>query len=405
MSRIHKDWLPAFLDYAKHTEAPRYMHFWAGVAALAGCLRKRVWIDNFYFKWTPNFFILFVAPPGIVAKSTTADIGMDLLREVPGIKFGPDIVTWQSLVTSFAAAGESFQYPPDSGEWHPMSPLTLVSSELGNLLNPKDREMVNLFINLWDGRKRLDKQTKLSGNDTVESPWINMVACTTPHWIADNMPPATVGGGFTSRCIFVYADAKEKFVAYPGRHIPPDIYEKKASLVHDLEHISIALCGEYRLEPAAEAWGEKWYEQLWKSSRDKYDDDQMSGYIARKQTHMHKLAMVLAASQRDELILTVEDLQVADQMLETIEADMPKVFSRIGRTEDSMQAERFISFVAKKGKVKYEDAYKLVHSYFPDFRDFEGVVNGAIRSGCVQLQAGTDGFWFVAVKETKDASV
>ena len=28
-----------------------------------------------------------------------------------------------------------------------------------------------------------------------------------------------------------------------------------------------------------------------------------AGYLARKQTHSHKLAMVLAASQRDELVI------------------------------------------------------------------------------------------------------
>lgn len=391
--RNFKDWLPAFLEYASHTEAPRFMHFWAGVAAVAGCLRRKVWIDQEYFRWYGNFYIIFVAPPGVVSKSTTADIAMDLLREVPGIKFGPDVVTWQSLVTAFAQACESFQYPEDSGDWHPMSAMTLVASELGNLINPKDKEMVNLFITLWDGRKRLEKQTKMSGNDTVEAPWINMIACTTPHWIADNMPPATVGGGFTSRCIFVYADEKAKYIAYPKLHVPKGMALIREKLVQDLEHIALQLCGEYILTPAAIEWGEAWYMNLWKNARGKYDDDQMAGYVARKQTHMHKLAIVLAASCRDEMIITPEDLQTADQMLESIEADMGKVFSRIGRTEDSLQAERFISFIEKKGSVKYEEAYRQIHSYFPDFRDFEGIVAGAIRSGQVLLQQRTDGLW------------
>lgn len=393
LSRLLSDWIPAYLRYAEHTEAPRFMHFWSAVSAVAGCLRRKVWIENYYFRWTPNFFIIFVAPPGIVAKSTTADIAMDLLRDVPGIKFGPDIVTWPSLVTSFANASESFEWPDSSGDYYPMSAITLVSSELGNLLNPKDKDMVNLFINLWDGRKKLDKQTKMSGNDMVEAPWINMIACTTPHWIADNMPPATVGGGFTSRCVFVYADEKEKFIAYPGDHIPSDIKEMRHALIHDLEHISVTLCGEYKLEAAAKLWGESWYENLWKTAREKYDDDQMAGYLARKQTHMHKLAIVLAASQRDELEITELDLRVADKMLDEIEADMTKVFSRIGRTENSIQAERFITFIQRRGAIRYEEAYRLVHAQFPDFREFEAVLNGAIRSGQVMLESRADGYW------------
>lgn len=386
MARQLDDWLPAFQLYAQHTEAPSYMHFWSGVACVAGALRRKVWMDQFYFKWTPNFFIVFVAPPGIVSKSTTADLGMDLLREVPGIKFGPDIVTWQSLVTSFANASESFEFPVGSGDWHPMSPITLVASEMGNLINPQDKDMINLFINLWDGRKRLDKQTKMSGTDIVEAPWVNMIACTTPSWIAENFPASMVGGGFASRCIFIYGDEKSKYVAYPKYHVPQNIQAVRSALIHDLEHISLNLCGEYELAPAARVWGEKWYETMWKSARSLYTDDQMEGYVARKQTHLHKIAMVLAASRRDELVLTLEDLQTAEVMLTQMEEDMPKVFSRIGRSDVSIQSERFIAAIEKKGKVPYEEAYRLVHAFFPDFRDFEGVLNGAIRSGQIAVR-------------------
>lgn len=378
-----KDWLPAFLAYASHTESPKHMHFWAGVSAIAGALRRKVWIDQFYFRWSPNFFIIFVAPPGIVSKSTTADIAMDLLREVPGIKFGPDVVTWPALVSAFAAAGESFQL---GEEWHPMSPLTMVASELGNLINPQDRDMINLYINLWDGRKTLEKTTKMSGNDVVEAPWINLLGCTTPHWIADNMPAATVGGGFTSRCVFVYADKKERFVPYPKFAIRHDQDQQKADLIHDLEHISMNICGEYEMTQEAVVWGSAWYEHLWKHRPEHLNDDRLDGYIARKQTHMHKLAMIIAASQRDALIITDGDLMLADQMLTSAESDLEKVFSRIGRTEDSLQAERFITFVERKGDVSYQEAYRLIHSYFPDFRDFEGILSGAIRSGFVELR-------------------
>jgi hypothetical protein len=79
------------------------------------------------------FYIILVAPPGIVSKSTTAGIGMSLLKKVPDIKFGPDVVTWQALVTAFAESTMSFEY---QGEFYPMSALTIESSEFGNLLNP-----------------------------------------------------------------------------------------------------------------------------------------------------------------------------------------------------------------------------------------------------------------------------
>lgn len=396
MTRACKDWLAAFVKYASFTESPAIMHFWAGVGAVAGALRRKVWIDQHYFRWTPNFFIIFVAPPGIVAKSTTADISMDLLKEIPGIKFGPDVVTWPALVSAFAAASESFEF---QGEYVPMSPITLVASELGNLINPQDRDMVNLYINLWDGRKKLEKVTKMSGNDIVEAPWINMLGCTTPHWIADNMPPATVGGGFTSRCVFVYADKKEKYVAYPKFAVPADIAETRLALIHDLEHISLNLVGEYELDREAIAWGTEWYEKLWQSRPDNLEDDRLDGYVARKQTHMHKLAMILAASQRDELVILKDDLIVADTMLASTEADLGKVFSRIGRTEDSLQVERFLGYVRRKGKVSYDEAYRVIHASFPDFRDFEGILSGCLRAGYVRMDQVGNSFYIMALEQ------
>lgn len=378
------------------------MHFWAGVGAIAGALRRKVWIDMRAFRWSPNFFIIFVAPPGIVSKSTTADLSMDLLREVPGINFGPDTVTWPALITHMAKSCESFQY---GEEWIPMSPVTLVASELGNLLNPQDKDMVNMLINLWDGRKTLEKVTKMSGNDLIEAPWLNLLGCTTPHWIADNMPPATVGGGFTSRCVFVYAEKKENRRAYPDEFVPEDFLERRAKLIRGLEHIATNLVGPYTIIESARVWGREWYDKIWDTRPDHLDDDRLDGYLARKQTHMHKLAMVLAASQRDDLIITPDDLKLADAMLTATEADLGKVFSRIGKSEISLQVDRLISFVEKRGTVPYQDAYRMIHSHFPDFSDFEGVVTGAVRAGYLIYEQKGNQHYLTYVKSAANGNI
>jgi len=381
MPRNFPDWIPAYLEYASVTEAPKRMHFWSAVGTVAGALRRRVWIDMKRFQWYPSFYIIYVGPPGIVAKSTTIDIAMDLLRQVPGIKFGPNAITWQALVTAFAAASESFEY---RSEWHPMSPLTLAASELGSLLNLQDRDMVNLLIELWDGKKTYEKITKMSGNDIIEAPWINLQAGTTPHWVADNMPQAMIGGGLSSRCIFVYGDTKEKYIAYVDEMVGKGDDKLRLRLIQDLEQIAMLL-GPFVIDPAARKWGKDWYERFWRDATSRMDDMMLEGYAARKQTHLHKTAMVLSASRGNSLTITKEDLELANVMLEDIEADMHRVFSRIGRTEDSMQAERFIEFVRRKGSIPYAEAYKMIHIYFPDFRNFEGILSGAINSGQLRI--------------------
>ena len=384
--RNYPDWLLAYCDYASFTEAPRRMHFWSGVSAIAGALRRRVWLDMKSFKWYTNHYIILVAPPGIVSKTTTISIATSLLRSIPGIKFGPEVVTWPALVTSFAEANEQFD-ATGQGDWMAQCALTLESGEFGNLINPQDREMIDLLVTLWDAKQgAFNKKTKHSGSDTVENPWINLIACTTPAWIAGNFPEYVIGGGFTSRCVFVHCDTKEKLVALPDEAAPENFDQTQEKLRADLEYIAQNLVGRFKIAPDAREWTREWYKAHYANPPEHLHDERFAGYLARKQTHLFKLAMILSVSRGDSLTIEVSDLVIGLKMLKDLEEDMPKVFSKIGRSEASIHAERFVRFVHSRGAVPYEQAYNYVHLHFPNFRDFEGIVNGAIRSGQIMLE-------------------
>ncbi len=102
-----------------------------------------------YFKWHCNMYILLVAPPGIVSKSTTSNTAMSLARNIPSVHFGPDIVTWPALVSAFADVAETF---PLNDLMYTQCALTLEASEFGSLLDPQNREMVDVFVTLWDSK-------------------------------------------------------------------------------------------------------------------------------------------------------------------------------------------------------------------------------------------------------------
>jgi hypothetical protein len=373
------------------------MHYWSGVSALAGALRRHVWIDQGYFKWHPNFYIVLVAPPGVVSKSTTANIAMSLLRKIPGITFGPEAVTWQALVESFENSTETFQL---NGAYHIQSAITIESSEFGNLVDPSNREQIDFLVSLWDSKVGVfQKVTKGSGCNSVENPYINLIACTTPAWIAGNFPEYVIGGGFTSRCLFVYADEKEKFVAYPSLHMPKEMAEIQIALIQDLERIATQLIGPYAITQDGVAYGEEWYQLHWKNKPDELDDDRFSGYLARKQTHIHKTAMCIAAATHDNLVISRQDLEAANLAVSELERDMVKVFARIGRTQQSVQSERFIRFVQKRGRVSYGAAYQFIHSAFPSAKSFEDILAGAIKAGYIQMvNSPQGGFDLVAIK-------
>ncbi len=363
--RILNDWIKAYMEYSSFSEAPDKFHFWTAISTIAGALRRRVWIDQAYFQWTPNFYIIFVAPPGIVSKSTTLSIGMRLLRQIPGIHFGPDAVTWQALTESLANSTEEVDLTPgrESGKLsmdvnlQPMSCITIASSEFGTFMNPKDREMVDVLVSLWDGQLGVwEKRTKTSGSDVIANPWINIAACTTPSWIAGNFPDYMIGGGFTSRCVFVYADQKRKLVPYPSLHVPKNFKKMEEDLVHDLEILS-TFCGEVKLSEAAQEFGEAWYVDHFSTHHAELSNSRFAGYIARKQTHIHKIAMVLSASDgaAKPLIISKRHLEAASQIATTLEADMPRVFSQIGLIGITKHADEVLQLLKSFGKLERRD--------------------------------------------------
>lgn len=357
MERKLSNWIKSYMHYSGFSEAPDKMHFWVAVSTIAGALRRRVWIDQGYFQWTPNFYIILVAPPGIVSKSSTLSIGMNLLKQIEGIKFGPDAVTWQALTQALADSNEQVLMP--DGNYHAMSCITIASSEFGTFLNPNDREMTDVLVSLWDGQLGVwEKRTKTQGSDRIENPWINIAACTTPGWIAGNFPEYLIGGGFTSRCIFVFADTKRKLVAYPSAVLPPDFLELQNLLVHDLEIIS-TLRGSYSLTPEALEFGTNWYEGHYKNKPRHLDNERFAGYLARKQTHIHKLALILSAAAHNETEIRRPELEAAVQLVTAIEVDMPRVFDLIGVQGQAKFSNEVVSLMRSYKKLTQKELFRL----------------------------------------------
>ena len=365
------------------------MLFWTGISTIAGALRRRVWIDQKYFQWIPNFYVILVAPPGIVSKSTTANVGMNLLRQLKEIKFGPDVITWQALITSLSKATQA-DPDPRTGEFYPMSALTFCSDELGNLLNPNDRDLVDALVGLWDGKRGIfSKETKTSGSDTIENPFINIIGCTTPAWISGTFPEYLIGGGFTSRCVFIYADEKRQLVPYVDEVVPPKFEEMRQQLIHDLNMISM-MFGEFEITPKAREWGRDWYKAHWAKPPEGLSTDQFAGYIARKQTHLHKLSMVVSASESDDMKIEKKHLEISYEIANQIEADMPKVFSRIGQNDITRGSYQLVGAVERNPGITATELFLGVFRTL-SHKDFTEALNGAIVSRQIRtVQKGND---------------
>jgi hypothetical protein len=389
VARNFPHWLKAYCDFTATSEAPLDFHFWTGVSTVAAVLRRRVWKDELLFKWTPNFYIVFVGPAGIVTKSTTLNIGYQLLRAVPNISFGPDSMTWHGLARRFEAAVEYANYKDPLGKDHKilMSPLTCSISELGTFLRPDDKGLVSFLTDVWDGKERpFDHVTKDSGALKIENPWLNIIGATTPEWMQDNFPASMLTQGIGSRIVFVYGETKRHLTAYPSRaQKPADYHATEQKLIADLVEMS-KLVGPYDLTEDAYKWGEAWYARHHGNTRStSMASGRYGGYLARKQTHLHKLAMILAAAQRDALRIEQSDLELASSILENTEKSMIRVFENVGIVDEAKHVAEIVAMVRVYKWITAQELYRLCYNVMSE-RDFRQALKIAVEGDLLMVE-------------------
>jgi len=389
MARKFANWLKAYIHFTRDSESPTPFHFWTGVSTLAGALRRRVWIDMKKFQWTPNFYVILVGPPGVAAKSTSISVGMTLLSKVPGVRFGPESMTWQGLAKDFEDAIEHVNYvrPDGTKDIAAMSCLTISLTELGTFLHIDDDQLMSFLIRMWEGQKDTFRhKTKASGNVEVDNPWLNIIGATTPAWLKENFPEAMIGGGLTSRVVFVYGDKKRTLIPYPDEVIPTQEEQQlREDLITDLVEIS-KLAGPYQLSTFAREWGRAWY-----ADHNNPDlrpahlaSDRYGGYLARKQTHLHKFAIILAAAKRSQLIVEEDDLKEAEQIITENERDMLKVFQSIGVVHQSRHVQEIVSIVHFNGFITSKGLWSKSMNYMT-LKEFEDAVRAAVHGGLLEV--------------------
>lgn len=317
MPRKLPNWIKAYLVYTHESESPEVYHKWCAIGAIAGALRRKVFFDMGYFLVRTNMYTVLVGPAGRCKKSTAMRISRGMLKGVPGLNFTTDSTSRERLIIDMA---QTFHDAHSS--------MTAYSSEFASLFATSGVDMIVFLTDIYDSPDEWEHRTKTGGTNKIKAPYLNMIGGTTPDWISKAMPLDTLGIGLTSRITFVYEDTPR---IRPAR---PQLSEEQKMLlpllVEDLTKIS-TIHGEYKFDSEAT---DKEYDQWYQSqivNPNVSGDPRLNGYYARKPIHLLKLAMILSAAQRDETVITSEDLKLAHSLLEEIEDRMPKVFAAVGK--------------------------------------------------------------------------
>jgi hypothetical protein len=327
-------WLDAYLAYTAESESPEEYHLWVGISAIAGALRRQVFVDMGYFSLYPNMYIVLVGPAGRCKKSTAMRIGRGMLSQNPKLDFTTDSVTRERLIQDLSQAFKDGQ-----------SAMTAYSSEFASLLTSSGMDMVVFLTDIFDCPQEWSHKTKVGGTNKIKAPFLNLIGATTPDWISKAMPLDTVGIGLTSRIVFVFADTPRRKPPFPK--LTPEQKILGEMLAQDLIAIS-DIQGEYTFSPDALKAYEEWYEGRVEEPNTS-GDPRLAGYFERKPMHLLKLAMIVAASRRDEPVIELADLEGATELFRRIEERMPRVFAAVGKNPINADKEELYAYLLHTG--------------------------------------------------------
>lgn len=344
--RVLDDWLAGYIKYTEGTEPPLSYHTWAGISTIASVLQRRCFMQWGHNPVFPNNYVVIIGPSGQTRKGEALSLARPFLEHV-GIPIASNRITNEQL---FRYVGETVStYRGPDGEAKIQCAATIFSSELHVFLGQGNIDLLAALTDWYDCLPVWEYSTKHHGKDEITGLCINLLGATAPDWLPSILPHEAVGGGWTSRTIFVVEEYKGKVIPDPNEQGIDKKLEDK--LKKDLERIKL-LSGEFCFDPDALETYKQWYiaqEKGMKNGRFPVPDPKFSGYCARRATHIKKLAMCLSASRGDDLIVKLEDFERARVLLTTAEKKMPRAFRGLGRARFSDLTDGVLNYIMRRG--------------------------------------------------------
>lgn len=358
LKRKLPNWLAAFMEYTKNVETATIYRKWVGIMCLASALQRKVKVEwGVSLTFYPNLYIILVGKSA-TGKGTAMRPGLDIIKKVPNIRLSAQATSLQALISNLK--DNNLSDINDDGSMFFHSSMTVYSEEFTVFLGYKNNELISTLCNWYDCEEDWEYDTIKRQKEKVHGVWVNLIGGTTPELIRTSLPPDSIGGGLTSRIIFVYAEEPDMISIFPTQ-TEEDLMLFQC-LVDDLESIRL-LAGDF-------SWTQGFMD-LWADWRKKdldnppFHDPKFDGYCGRRKVHLMKLSMIMsAATEGNDLILTRDDLESAIQLLEEVENKMALTFRGMGKSDiaDLMFRANMYFKTAKTNEIPYKDFARYFES-------------------------------------------
>lgn len=350
MRQCKPSWIDTYLEYTSNQESPKSFHQWVGMSLISGMLKRNVWIPRVKYTTYPNLYVILVASSAKCRKSIALQLGRDILSAT---KKPPNIFA-QKITTE--ALIESLEEGNKKGTCHGI----IFASELSVFLGADAIRsgIIPALTDLYDSPKQWVYHTRGRGKETLKNVTLGMVAASTKDWLRSSIPVEAIGGGFTSRIIFVTEEGPSKLILFGEEDNDRRDEKLRASLVTDLNDIG-KLSGAVTFSKGAKDLALEWY----KKEASEIRDEKTDGYFGRKHDTMFKVAVILSVSEGSSLEVLPKHIKKALEIMERNERHLSTIMASVTSTNFGGTTEKVFSLIKKHGTIKHSDLLKKCWRY------------------------------------------
>jgi hypothetical protein len=224
-------------------------------------------------------------------------------------------------------------------------------------LNPQG--IVTFLTNIYDrGSKGYIYRLK-HDEHVLKNPYVMMCACSTPNWLTDQLKTKQFSEGYGRRTIIVCHEGiiRKKPTLSEEEREAGRRCEKRLVQIQNL-------AGSCRLTPDAD----KWFWETWYPNQKDPADTFTKNWYSSRHVNVLKIAMLTMLSESDELVVTINHVQLALALLEEVEKSFPMITSLMGRGELTEPVNNVLHYIKNKGGWVREKEMKK-DLMFKDFKN------------------------------------
>ena len=338
--RLLSSWLEGFEQYTAALPSPQLFRKWAAVSTISAALERKVWVTPFDFPLYPNTYVVLVGPAGAGKTIVTSQV-QRFLRELSDHHVASSSLTKAALMDELNLAVRRIIRIGETPSFIEFNFLSIIANELGTLIPAYEPDFMNVLTDIYDGLGYSERRRGTKNEFNLPNAQFNLIAATTPSYLAATLPVGAWDQGFLSRTILVFSGESSVRPLFQSEGLDLTLRD---NLIADLKEIA-KLFGRVSFTPEAASIISEWH---MKKGPPTPEHPKLVSYNTRRTTHLMKLCMIVCASEGDTLTVTPEHLRKALDLQIFTEEQMPDIFKAMNTGGDARAIEEVYYFALQE---------------------------------------------------------